>query len=149
MRANFKQLRLRQLARSLLPFRATVSVSRPQKGWVRALREALGVSSGALAERVGATRQLILQQEKAEAEDRISLKSLRGLASALDCDLVYALVPRESTLEELQDKRERETARKNVLGVAHTMVLENQATGNIEETIETETQRLLRKRLGR
>jgi len=56
-------------------------------------REAIGVSSGELAQRMGTSRQLWLQQEKAEAEGRITLRSLRTLANALDCDLVYALVP--------------------------------------------------------
>ena len=32
--------------------------------------------------------------EKAEAEDRITLASLRRTAEAMDCELIYALVPR-------------------------------------------------------
>ena len=54
-----------------------------------------------LAERMRANRSLIVQQEKAEAEDRITLKSLRAYANAFDCDLVYAFVPRADILQEL------------------------------------------------
>jgi predicted DNA-binding mobile mystery protein A len=149
MRDDFRNLRRKQLDRALAPFRPAVSVARPVKGWVRAIREAIGVSSADLANRMGTSRQLSLQQEKAEAEDRITLKSLRTLASALDCDLVYALVPRAASLEDLMSNRARIQAKKNVLGVEHSMALEDQAVGNVDEAIETETRRIIRKRAGR
>jgi len=107
MRNEFRQLRLRQLDRAVAPFRAAQASPRPPKGWIRAIREALGISASVLGERMGTSRQLTLQQEKAESEDRITLKSLRVLAQALDCDLVYGLVPRAGSLEELVDKRAR------------------------------------------
>ena len=88
-------------------------------------------------------------RRKAEAEDRITLKSLRTLANALDCDLVYALVPRAASLEDLMSNRARIQAKKNVLGVEHSMALEDQAVGNVDEAIETETRRIVRKRAGR
>jgi predicted DNA-binding mobile mystery protein A len=149
MRNDFRNLRLKQLDRTLAPFRPAVSVVRPAKGWVRAIREAIGVSSAELARKMGTSRQLSLQQEKAEAEDRITLKSLRTLANALDCDLVYALVPKADSLEDLMNNRARVQAKKNVLGVEHSMALEDQAVGNVDEAIETETRRIVRKRAGR
>ena len=42
--------------------------------------------------------------------------------------------------------RARAAAKANVLGVEHTMALENQASGNLEQAIEAEAQRLTRKR---
>jgi len=146
MRDDFRQLRLKQLDRALAPFRTLLANPRPPKGWVRAIREAIGVSSGDLAERLGTSRQLALQQEKAESEDRITLKSLRALARALDCDLVYALVPRTDSLQELVDMRSRAKAKANVLGVEHSMALENQASGNLDQAIEAEVLRLAKKR---
>src|SRR5277367_2562925 len=107
MRSQFRNLLLNQLDRRLEPYRAARKVSRPPKGWIRALRQALGISSGELARRLGTSRQLPLQMEKAEAEDRITLKSLRAAANALDCDLVYALVPRADTMQELNEGRAR------------------------------------------
>ena len=98
MRSQFRNLQLNQLDRRLEPYRAAQKVSRPAKGWLRAIRQALGVSSGELARKLGTSRQLPLQLEKAEAEDRITLKSLRAMANALDCELVYALVPHADTL---------------------------------------------------
>jgi predicted DNA-binding mobile mystery protein A len=145
MRDHFRQLRSQQLDRALAPLRSA-ELPRPPKGWIRAIREALGVSSGELAGKMQTNRSLVVQQEKAEAEDRITLKSLRAYANALDCDLVYAFVPRANTLQELVDRRARAAAKANVLGVEHTMALENQASGNLEQAIDAEAKRLTRKR---
>ena len=87
---------------------------------------------------------MVVQQEKAEAEDRITLKSLRAYANALDCDMVYAFVPRARTLQELAISRARAAAKANVLRVEHSMALENQASGNLEQAIDAEAQQLTR-----
>jgi predicted DNA-binding mobile mystery protein A len=146
MRDEFRDLRLKQLDRTLEPFRAAQKVSRPRKGWLRAIREAVGISASDLARTLGTSRQLPLQLEKAEAEDRITLKSLRTAANALDCDLVYALVPKAGTMEDLIENRARAQARKQVLGVEHSMALEDQAVGRVDEAVEAETRRLSSKR---
>jgi predicted DNA-binding mobile mystery protein A len=149
MRGNFKILRLQQLDRNLEPFRAARKVSRPQRGWLRAVREAAGISAAELARTLGVSRQLPLQLEKWEADDRITLRSLRRVAAALDCDLVYGLVPKTGTLQELAENRLRSQAEKNVLSVEHSMALEDQAAGRLDEAVEAETRRLTRKRAAR
>jgi len=145
MRLLLRQLRSQQLDRAVAPLRVS-PIPHPPNGWIRAIREALDVSSGELAARMHTNRSLVVQQEKAEAEDRITLKSLRAYADALDCDLVYAFVARAGTLQELVDARARAAAKANVLGVEHSMALENQASGNLEQAIEAEAQRLTTKR---
>jgi predicted DNA-binding mobile mystery protein A len=149
MRSEFRSLRLKQLDRALEPYRAARKELRPPKGWIRAIRQALGISAGELARRLGTSRQLPLQMEKGEAEDRITLKSLRAAANALDCDLIYALVPRADSMQELIENRARSEAKKRVLVIEHSMALENQAVGRIDEAIEEETQRLTGKRTSR
>jgi hypothetical protein len=63
----------------------------------------------------------------------------------MDCQLVYAIVPKSGTITELAERRARAEATEDVLDVEHTMALENQATGNVEELIEEETKRRLKK----
>jgi predicted DNA-binding mobile mystery protein A len=145
-RPAFHDLRLNQLDRTLEPFRMAQKVPRPARGWIRTIREAAGISARELAEATGTSRQLPLQLEKAEADDSITLKSLRKLAGALDCELVYALVPREGTMRGSLERRARAEATRRVLAVEHSMALEDQASGNIEAAIEAETQRLLQQR---
>ena len=144
MRTEFRSLRTRQLDRSLQPFLAARAISRPERGWLRAIREAIGVSASELARDMGTTRSLPLLLEKSEAENTITLKSLKAAANALDCELVYALVPRAGAVEELADQRFRAEARKYVADVEHSMALENQAAGHIEEAAQIETDRLAR-----
>ena len=146
MRNEFRNLRVKQLDRTLEVFRAARKIPRPPRGWLRAVREAVGISASEVARSLKTSRQLPVQFEKAEAEDRITLKSLRTAADALGCELVYALVPRTSSLQDLVKQRARTQARKHVLGVEHSMALEDQAVGRVDEAVEAETKRLLRKR---
>jgi predicted DNA-binding mobile mystery protein A len=138
MRNKFSNLRLKQLDRGLESFRAAQSVPRPQKGWIRAVREAAGVSAGELGRILGVSRQLPLQFEKAEAEDSITLRSLRNVANALDCDLVYALTPRAGSMQELIEKRVGGQARKSVKRVDRSIMPEGQTAARIDEDVEAE-----------
>jgi predicted DNA-binding mobile mystery protein A len=101
---------------------------RPARGWIRATRDALGMSTRQLAHRLGVSQPTIVHLEQSEASDTIQLGSLRRVADALDCDLVYALVPR-TTLQDTVTARAVELARRDVLDVDRTMRLEGQGLG--------------------
>lgn len=157
MKADFRNLRLNQLARSLSSFEAARLQARPQRGWLRAIREGLNMSLEEVGRALGQSKKRIYEFEHAEEEDRITLKSLRRVAGAMDCELVYAIVPKSGSIIELaeQHRQRRETSveqktrgrvRQDVLGVEHTMALENQATGDVERLIEEETKRRLKKK---
>lgn len=144
MRPLFRRLRIRQLERALEPFTAAKDSPRPQKGWLRAIREATGITIRQMAIRLGKAPTLAAKLEKSEAEYRITLGSLRDAADALGCQLVYALVPKSGSLQELAEQRTRTEAAENVRAVEHTMALEDQAVGRIEDKIEEETRRILK-----
>jgi predicted DNA-binding mobile mystery protein A len=105
-----------------------VPAAAPTRGWLRAIRETLGMPRAEVARRLGVTGQAVASIEKSEAEGSIRLDTLRRAAEALDCTLVYALVPRTS-LEEIVDQRARDVARRRVDRVQHTMLLEDQRGG--------------------
>ena len=142
MRTDFKHLRIQQLNRTLEPFLLARSAIRPERGWLRALRRALGISSLALAKQMGTSPQSVLQLEQSEAKDAITLKSLRSAARALNCELVYAIVPLEGSLSDLHERRLHQAAEAKVLRVEHTMALEDQASGHTEEAIQLEMKRM-------
>lgn len=98
----------------------------PRLGWVRAIRDALGMSGSELGARLGVSRSAVSQLEKSEASESIRLATLRQAADALDCDLVYALVPRTG-LEEQVARRARQKARAAIARADHSMALEDQA----------------------
>lgn len=80
-----------------------------------------------LARRLGVVPSTVLRLETSEADDTISLASLRRMAEALDCELHYALVPRRSIAQTLEAQAGK-VARERMTTVAHTMALEAQAT---------------------
>ena len=103
----------------------------PPKGWIRAIRDAIGMSGVQLAFRLGVRPQTVEAVEKSEATGSIQLKTLRRAAEAMDCTLVYALVPNTS-LEDSVAKRARKIAMRDLQRVAHTMKLEAQGTGDAD-----------------
>ena len=143
MQPQYRELRLKQLAHSLSTFESAKQEVRPQRGWLRAIREALGITLKEIGDSIGVNPSHARSFEKAEAEDRITLRSLKQVAEAMGCELVYAVVPKSGTIRELAEKRARAEAAKRVLAVEHSMALENQATGNVEERINEETRRIL------
>lgn len=120
---RFKHMQLRTLDDHL----SGVSVcDRPSGGWIRAVRTSLGMSVRQMAERIGITQQSASRLEKNEADDAITLRSLRKAAEALDCRLVYALVPKEGGLRDIVRRRALEKAADIVGPVDHSMMLEAQ-----------------------
>lgn len=103
----------------------------PPKGWVRAIRDALGMTGVQFASRLGIRPQSVETLEQSEESGTIQLKTLRRAAEALDCTLVYALVPND-TLDGAVRTRARNIAMHDLGRVAHTMKLEAQATGDAD-----------------
>lgn len=119
----------------LAPLRPTDQFRPPAKGWIRAIRDALGLSAAQLAGRLDMRSQSIDDFERSEAAGKISLANLERIGRAMDCTLVYALVPNAS-LEDTVQRRARHLAQAAVRGVSHTMALEDQAVfGHLEEQI--------------
>ena len=146
MKPEFRDLRLTQIDRSLETFMAARSTSRPQRGWLRAVREALGITIREVSRTMRKTPQTVAAFEKSEAADRITLQTLRRYAEALNCEVVYAIVPKNGSLQQLAEARARLAAERDVQAVEHTMVLEDQATRGIPDKIARETKRRMKKR---
>lgn len=121
----------RSLDRVLAPFRKLPRRA-PPRGWIRALRDALGMTAEQLGDRMGITQPSVQRLELSEAEGTIQLSSLRRAAEALDCEVFYALVPRRS-LRETYDAAARAVARRELGRVGHSMALEDQAVGDDED----------------
>ncbi len=97
----------------------------PRGGWVAAIRQALGMSAADFAARMGVAETTALSLERNERAGKVGLDTLRRAAEALDCDLVYALVPR-SSLQMMVDERAKTMAAAQLRRVGHTMLLEAQ-----------------------
>ncbi len=94
MKASPNRLSLQSLT-ALIPTNLPMS-QKPAEGWLRAIRNTLSTSQHKLAARLGISRQAYAQFETGEKNGTISMNSLQRAADAMDCDLVYFVVPRNS-----------------------------------------------------
>jgi predicted DNA-binding mobile mystery protein A len=117
---------IRHLDQRFEHFRSLSGFSRPPKGWLRAIRDALGMTTAQFGRRIGVSQPRAVAIEKAEISGAITLHSLERAAEALGCRLVYALVP-ERPLSEIVQTRAESLARQTLSAVDQTMMLEDQA----------------------
>lgn len=115
----------RQLDDRLESVRNLAGLGRPNKGWIRAVRDALGMSGAELAARMGVSQQVVSEIELSEQRTTARLNTLERAAAAMDCELVYVFVPR-TTLEESVRAQARRKAVRHLAEVAHHGRLENQ-----------------------
>lgn len=136
---QFQQLARRQLSTAMKQYLGpAANAPTPRKGWVAATREALGMSARDLGARLGIAPSNISRLEKREREGTITLDALRKAAAALDCEVVYAIVPRkarqapdgsDNLLDAIILKHARDAAADDLKRVGKTMALEDQAIG--------------------
>lgn len=134
--ASMEDLRIRQLDESLRQFSSLRQPPPPRQGWLRTIREALGMSLRQLADRSGLSKSGVRSAELSEAEGTVQLDTLQRLAEAMECDVVYALVPRNSLQRTIENQAER--VAKNLVGrVSDSMELERQGVSTDESARQT------------
>jgi predicted DNA-binding mobile mystery protein A len=128
---SYSDLKLRQTEERLVPWGRMQTTDAPHGGWLRAIREALGMSAAQLARRMGVSQQSIAKLERNEATSKITLESLERVAHALGCRVTYAIVP-EKPLAKMRRERALVLADSLIKPVAHSMKLEGQSVSEKE-----------------
>lgn len=146
MRSEDRVSARRQLDKRLNLLRDSNAITRPPRGWIKAIREALGMTTAQLASRIGVSQPRVVAIEKAEKNSSITLDSLERAARALDCRVVYALIPRKP-LNDLVEDRARTVAEKRLQSTRHSMALEGQSVdrSDEEEQLNRLSERLIEK----
>ena len=103
------------------------SIAVPRKGWLKGIREALMMTSEQLAERMGIVQAGVMNMEKRELKKTVSLNMLERAATAMNCRLVYAVIPISGSLEKTIDDQSLFAAKKIAKPIMHSMNLENQS----------------------
>ncbi len=109
----------------------------PVRGWIKAIRQALGMTTAQLAKRMGVRQPSVVALEQSEVKGTIAFATLRRAAEALDCTLVYALIPNQP-LEATVRERARAFARRHWRPVEHSMLLEDQQVKRNESDADLE-----------
>lgn len=135
------QLKIRQLDRKLRAFGELAQLHIPSKGWISEIRRALGMTASQLGQRLKVSQPAVTQNEKSEVSGAITIGTLRSVAAALECELVYALVPKTG-LEEIRERQARRIALHAVNVTAHSMDLERQQVS--AEEIEQQVKDLIK-----
>ena len=121
-----KALILEQLDSTLEKFNNVKKLNPPPKGWIKAIRNALGMTSTQLAKKLNVSVPRISILEKRESSGAVTIKTLRKVAQQLDCLFIYGLVPRES-LRNIIEKQAYQVAKKIINQSSQTMFLEKQS----------------------
>ncbi|TDT46462.1 putative DNA-binding mobile mystery protein A [Maribacter spongiicola] len=149
---NKRKLLIEQLDQKLQPFSESRKVLVPERGWINTIRTALNMTMAQLGTKLNITRQGVKRIEDSEANGTITLNSLKDVAKALDLKLVYALIPKNETIDDLIQKKADKLAQKIVIRANQNMKLEDQGIGDdkIAKTIKelaSEIKREMRKSL--
>jgi predicted DNA-binding mobile mystery protein A len=136
-----KSLQIQQLNSKMLAFASLQKVAPPPTGWIKAIRNAIGMSMLQLGNRLSITKQSVQDIERREKNGSITIRALREAAKALDMQLVYGFVPNDGSLELLIERKAKELASQIVMRTNTTMKLEDQENTKqrIEKAIQERT----------
>ena len=126
LRKKKQKLILQQVSRKLAPFSNLLNIDVPSEGWIKAIRTALNMSLSQIAKKLGVKPSTVKNFETREKIGTITIKSMREIAEAMDMQFVYAIIPRDESLEDFVDRRISQKAQEIVNRASHTMKLENQ-----------------------
>jgi predicted DNA-binding mobile mystery protein A len=144
MKKAFKKLMREQAQEMLDRFSGLKDETVPGGGWLRLMRTALGLTSAQLAHKLGMSQANIMRIEKSEADGTITLKTLSRVAEAMNCKVVYGLIP-EKSIDDLLKEKALGIAKKRVERINHTMRLEGQ--GLSEQELKREEDALVQELL--
>lgn len=147
MGSKTARLRRNQLDRFFSEQKSVLLGKSPKYGWVKEVRQALGMTMQDLGARLGVIKQRIERIEKDEVSGKLTLHTLQETAEALNCEFVYFFVPKGGGLQKNLEDQARRTAREIVRSTEYTMQLEAQDTSrqSQQELVEDITQELLNK----
>lgn len=126
----------RRLDRRFREIGSIKKMARPPRGWIKAIRQSLGMSALQFGRRMGVSQPSVVALEQSEAANRVQLGTLQRAAEALNCTLVYVLVPNQP-LEDMVRARARRIAARHLAEVERSMTLEDQT---VDDPAERERQ---------
>lgn len=133
-----RDLLQRQLSAELKKVSKLSLPPKPPSGWIKAVRNVLGMTTEQLAKKLSVVQQRVSALEAGEAHKSLRLSTLEEAAAALNCRLEYFLVPIEP-LETILEKRAYEVAKKMVTHSSHSMDLEAQPISEQEKQHQIKT----------
>jgi len=132
MTGKQKKLAREQLDKTMKSFESLKVMSAPRKGWIRAIRDTLGMTGKQLANRLDVNQQRVARMEQDEVLGKVTLNTMQNAAEAMDCLFVYGIVARDS-LEQIVRKQAMLIAQKRMTRSNQMMRLEKQELSKAEK----------------
>ena len=135
---NAKLLLLKQIDTKITEFKVISNAKYLEGSWIKSVRKALNMTLEQLGNKLGVSKQSVLQYEKSEGLGTISIKNLREIGNAMDMQLVYGFIPKDGSLEKMVERKATDLARSIVMRTHQNMKLESQenTSKHIELAIE-------------
>ena len=139
------EIAVKQIERRIKNIRAALKDAKVRPGWIKYMRQALGMTLKKLSERTSVSVASVAQAERSEAKGKVTIATLKKMAEGMDCEFIYAFVPRKTIKETLKARALQKA--KQLLAQADThMTLENQKVEqDLNERIEMLAKTLLNK----
>jgi predicted DNA-binding mobile mystery protein A len=119
------------------------SLFKAERGWIRQMREALGMTLSKLGEACGSSTPSIAQAERREAEGKVTVETLKTAAEAMNCEFVYMFVPK-SEMTAFIERKAYEKAKRILINADLHMSLEDQKVkGDLEPRIQKLKKKLI------
>lgn len=125
-----QNLAIEQLDRKLIELKSLIDLIPPERGWLFTIRTSLNMSLRQLGSRLKISPQSVNEIEKREVEGSLTLKRLQQVADALEMKVVFAVLPKDGSIEKMIEKKAHAIAREIVLRTSNTMKLEDQENSN-------------------
>ena len=141
------KLQFQQLNEKMDQLNGMQHVIVPPIGWIKAIRNGIGMSMEQLGKKLSITKQGVMDIEKREMEGAITIKAMQEIAKAMDTKFVYGFVPNAGSLEQMIETRALEIAKTIVLRTSTTMKLEDQVNSKerIEKAIKERAKEIINK----
>jgi predicted DNA-binding mobile mystery protein A len=143
MKTNLNSLAMTQIERRLDSLREIKGKTIVSNGWIKFIRKAMGLSSTDLAKLSNLSPRTVTQAERREIEGKISLSTLKKMAEAMECELVYSLVPKASVRDTIKNKAKAKAIKRLKEAGLHMKLEAQEAESNIQDQIEVLTQKLI------
>jgi DNA-binding XRE family transcriptional regulator len=106
MKVSARKLARRKLDVEMKGFRLADKEKNQTVGVLRALRKALNIHTQEIGEKINRSKSTIFAMETRELKGTLTLREMDDYAEAMDCKVVYSVVPKGGrTLEELYEER--------------------------------------------
>lgn len=116
-------LQIRALDKKTSDLKSAQNIVSQSSGWIKTVREAIGMTVSQLATRLGVTQPRITKMES--NEDNLKLSTMKKAAEAMNCEFVYYFKPK-TTFQNLVDEQAQKKAAEVLKTVNVNMALENQ-----------------------